>query len=794
MQDNAGDFVNDCVKDPGVPKAGAGLAPRICDFPILLLTLFMTLCVMPVTFVVCVMIPMAMGIELYYGSMMRAAFCSPANQSWIDLLLDYSEFGSLLQAIFWSFTAAFVVFVGTKLPPCRLRARANKRPTATSCYLFGHAANAFLIRFTGALLIFAGIVLLVPSVQVFVWSWPHSTVKAKHAFCSKFIKARGYGLETCSDLVSHAPWFDDPSFKNINHVPALRAANHSLLPVIDELFGDKRKDPEGKVGIFTMAMLLLGGILACTLFFMPLIGSHLFVQAILATGPLIACVCLLAFVQYDVFGPVTMNSMGLSAFSQKRWNDFVSYSLALSLVLIPFHEEIRASLHTYYKRSLQLAYFHDGKDTKIADMAKMPYCPFILLTGTSSDFQPPGDTDTISELSFSSLHCGSEETGYVPQPEYRSLAKCTAITGAGCLDAISLTMNDHVVMRFWLEFLNLSWGDYVIFEPEKAVRKPWLGDWEGPVQRFIHRLPSSSLWFFIYLTLNVAWYYLKADDCIFGRKLFRMAMWTILIMVFLSFFSFVPVLDRLTLSPLTRQLHQATKFFYVGKRPPRMLYVTDGGVKDCTSLVQLLWRRCERILLVLAASDPNDDLAVLKAGMEVAKDLKLATFYDPDDPRRDLRVLFERYKQDKSQPYLHLGISYCWHGTEGGSKTGHLFIVKNRLPPDQVARPIAPPLTEEEIRGEEVKDPEDLGFDREAWEGLTTDQLGPFGCCDCCHTSGLNCGPRFPHGTFTGYLYLTPQWMNSLARLGHDVSTAAVDAVTRNVPLSRTWEANVGAQ
>jgi len=259
----------------------------------------------------------------------------------------------------------------------------------------------------------------------------------------------------------------------------------------------------------------------------------------------------------------------------------------------------------------------------------------------------------------------------------------------------------------------------------------------------------------------------------------------ILTLTILSFFSFHPSLDWLSLSPLLRQIQQATKYFYVGRRPPRMLYVTDGGVKDCTAIVQLMRRRCERILLVLAASDPNDELAVLKTAMEVAKSEKIGYFYDPKDPRRDVQVLFTSYKKDKSLPYLHVGISYCW---DEKPTTGHLFIVKNRLPPDFVAKEVQPLLTEEEIRGEPVEREEAMP---EEWKGITTDQLGPFGCCDCCHTNGLNCGPKFPHGSFTGYMYLTPQWINGLARIAHAVSEPAVERITSSDPLCDPWEADI---
>merc|ERR1719401_1853934 len=103
------------------------------------------------------------------------------------------------------------------------------------------------------------------------------------------------------------------------------------------------------------------------------------------------------------------------------------------------------------------------------------------------------------------------------------------------------------------------------------------------------------------------------EACELGRVLYLVALCIALSMYVLSFFSnLMSSFEQLSLSSFIRIVHQGTRFVYVGNQPPRMLYVTDGGVIDCTALVQLIRRRCRRILLVLAASDPEDDLGVLK--------------------------------------------------------------------------------------------------------------------------------------------------------------------------------------
>jgi hypothetical protein len=275
-------------------------------------------------------------------------------------------------------------------------------------------------------------------------------------------------------------------------------------------------------------------------------------------------------------------------------------------------------------------------------------------------------------------------------------------------------------------------------------------------------------------------------DCTDGKRwiILSLCLWTAFFI--LGFFWFLPGMDLFALDPAVRSLHQALRFFYVGQKPPRMIYVTDGGVKDCTGLIQLLRRGSERILLALASWDPHEDFAVFKAALTVAEDEKLAVFYNPRDPRMGIAMMMDEFVADRSIPYLHIGIRYRPSKTHQ-TRIGHLFVVKNRLISEFENMPVLPPLTLEEIVGERGPQPDD-NFDETSWRNVTIDQLGPWGCCDCCHTAGLNCGAKFPHGNGMGYLTLSPQYCSSLIRLGHAASAAAVEAVTAAGLIRRPWE------
>jgi len=136
----------------------------------------------------------------------------------------------------------------------------------------------------------------------------------------------------------------------------------------------------------------------------------------------------------------------------------------------------------------------------------------------------------------------------------------------------------------------------------------------------------------------------------------------------------------------------------------------------------------------------------------------------------------EAFKKDKSMPYMHIGIRYGWEPE--AAATGDLYIVKNRLPPSEEGKLIEAHISEEEIRDGIVPPSALATWTQEDWGEMKREELGPFGCCDCCHRRGCNCGAGFPHGSFTNYMYLSPQWCNSLMRLGYATSVDVVDAVT----------------
>jgi len=342
----------------------------------------------------------------------------------------------------------------------------------------------------------------------------------------------------------------------------------------------------------------------------------------------------------------------------------------------------------------------------------------------------------------------------------------------------------------------LRWGDYILlyrtpFRYVEHFRKMFkYSALEGYVVRFLLRLPSNFCWFLCFVLLNIGWVYHSSKEanvttCSNAKWIFSFAIAITCLQFLVCMLSFLRVFEVFAISPLVRSALQASQYLFVGNRPPPMLYVTDGGVTDCTAIVQLMRRQQKRILLVLAAADAEDNLGVLRMAMGVAENEKIGSFFDPEDPRRPVSCLLDSFKNDKSQKLMKIGIYYCWgHDAEETTPVvGYLYIVKNRMPHVRTEDGCMPtqlemqaPLTVEEICAPQQRSGNNQ---HEDWHGLTPADLGSLGCCDCCHKRKcLNCGPKFPHGGFTGYLYLTPQWFNSLVRLGYEESEQVINELT----------------
>eukprot|EP00929_Paragymnodinium_shiwhaense_P058871 TRINITY_DN29491_c0_g1_i1.p1 TRINITY_DN29491_c0_g1~~TRINITY_DN29491_c0_g1_i1.p1 ORF type:complete len:952 (+),score=112.91 TRINITY_DN29491_c0_g1_i1:111-2966(+) len=801
MQKNIGYLLSDIGVDAFAwHHDGSARLPRICDYPILGLLLLITLTSIPITFLVQVIVPMGMLVDVFFGGFMRIAFCLPPAQAleafWMGQLFRN---GFMILVILVSLTFCITLLVDVVKLRCLQPARVGKSGRSLG-WLIVYGTRGFLVRMTFAVLL----VWLLIGCAVLIQIYDYDGHASRYPVCNGYKEVFHYHCQGLGQQDLHAFWNETYSPHQMTNLTApVRHANFmgkgvGLLGSLLELL----------LWFFVASVML-------TPFFPTLLLRFLFLL-----GPMLLFTVAEIYIIWRVFSPLTGQSINWYAgegipfaFSQP----FELACLATAIVMTPIVHRMHNTVHQYYKRGLRRAFFADGQDIGWHELETSSYCPFLLLTGTVNDYQQPGSSQHIHEISFTYLHTGSPTTGYIRTHPHMQLAKTTALAGAAT-DAFVLGRLQHIKYRFWLEVFNLGMGDFIPFENRQSKVATFMrGALYGLARSFTPKHADI-------VSHNSSHVMLRAVNSALMMAMYSLFLWASAVMTHAldvqeelsdrcrdvtivvacaasialltfagSFYGFLPGFEVLLHGPGIRLIHQATQFYHQADRPPSLIYVTDGGLQDCCGLMQLMRRRSERILLVLAAEDPDDDLSVLKVTMDMVQEAKLGSFYDPEDPRRDINVMFDRYRKDKSIPYLHLGIVYGWDdGSDSRSNNldgqaceahGHLIIVKNRVPPHLMEEGLPPLLTEETVLGQ--------GYESDSSqtdEGLRQTELGGC-CCDCCHYNGCNCGTRFPHIPSANQCF-TPQLFSCLCRLGHAVSLDGIEKLTAEF-LSSDWEASV---
>lgn len=802
---------------------GSSRVPPILDLPLLAIMGLFSMLINPLTAFAIYLFPFTEGIDLFEGFGMKAAFCVPARELAIPIFSIWGPSSRSLIFLIICVLSGFALWLFSAFRVCNV---------------WRHPARE-VPRIAQIMLSLRAVVVRASVIQMVIWVLitgaflaELGTMPASDRFdaCSTYIRSRTVFQDgsvffncTCRDLYAGYPWwtssyfvgdyFTQPEQLIINAtMPGLPMWRHMLLKEADldselrtvqfllrvnSLLHDSLKRVSSALGKPSIGPLIVAALILA-LVLNPFIRG-IFLRAMSLLGPVSALLATGCVVQHRIFSPITQRTyfFGLVGPPHDWYVGFGIATFICAIVIVLFYHHLHSVSHTFYARSLQKAYFEHGKDQTWSDVKNNDYCPLFLFTGTVTDFRQPGDEMAITEISMSPLHTGSDKTGFVDTPPWRSLAKSAALAAAAT-DAFIIGMLDRARYRFWLEFLNLRMGDYILFErrPLKLVAR--ISRW-----RCISDKP-----FFLYGTVPIilqtvalvaamasfllACSSVRTDDrqCAQARQWYLVWAGILGGSLILSFFAGNGMLEMFLHSPAIRHLHMALRYYHTAEKAPSLVYVTDGGVQDCTGVLQLLRRRTAQILLALAASDPDDELSVLRETMQLAVAHGYASFYDPLDPRRDPTFVLEDFKLNLEQKHFVLGIRYPPHtrGVDYGAKlTGRLVVVKNRLPPSL-----------EDLQPEKLLTEEEIFVRRNSgrplsprWKdaGLLQSDLAAC-CCDCCHVNMCNVGPKFPHVSNANQC-LTPALFSALCRLGYRLSGEAVDMIAKEPLLEEPWEAAI---
>jgi len=873
MQENAGNFIRDCFAIPHYDKSSAR-CPRWTDTLVLIGMIFYTISVNPTVIMLCLGVPLVNITNTFYGSALRAAFCADI-EDWQGVFQEMIDIDLLLKMAGLMFAITLIAMVLSRFlkKPAPWVDRQKQKPDISRPLQFQRS-----LYFVGTRCL---CIVLVFIVWLYAIAWyeralfdeadPSVHRPSKASLCCKYMSFKTFAPncgtdETCTTFVDSCPDVftgnEDLSWSRFNEhlnkedicLKALNTGTRKQNPsVLDKLAHFERKVISS--GYFWLPLLVVIVVLAFAgVLLIPFFGPGIAMNVLFVAGPLFAFAASVSAATIPIFGPITSGA-GNRTVNFATFHSISKIGFIAAMIVAPLYETFRNLFHVFYARVLCSNYFKDGrnpslrnlgyhkekdKEGNVRDEIHYPWAPFIIFTGTCSDYQAAGDTDSIAEISFSPLHIGSEETDFIKTQHWFRMATGTALSGAGCVDGIGLAMSDLISLRFWLELLNLSWGDFIVFDGHTHAQKST--DWvssekmgetneklpafmrlsQDALIRMLFRLPSMLVLFAIFFSFLHG--YTMSGDCDRTKTTYHFGLLTFLVIAVASLFDFepfTPFARFMTMSPFIRQLHQLLKFTFSGHHPPPMLYVTDGGVQDCTTVGLLMKRRVERILLISCGQDPQCKMGNFKDAMKKAQEHNLGGFYVPEDPRKEVWVRLADFQASTHETTLHIGIRYPEVKDDATGKVihetshGHLLIVKNKLPhvlfeeakknvvvptingtTTQTIRPVLPPITVDEVKTGIIsaKDEEFVKY----WGAMTQDQLGSGGCCDCCHVSQkapwLNCCNKWPQGFFGNYLYLSPMFASSLMRLGHELSRGPIQSISESRTLSEQWEHYVVAK
>jgi len=792
FQDNVGYL----VRDPCWPSSrvfpGSGWCPRACDGLLLLLVTAYTILIRPTTTFFLGVVPVVEAAELFFGLAMRHSFCSVKVSSALDLIglwaptfvrvpsggLGFWKFGHGLGLggefspwdLCWAglgvgYAAVFFLWCLKSVIPFKCPYLQEGRQTVP--YLCVSSALAALARLVLLAMMFLTLVAAVLSAQLWEWSGHASLLQEKKRLCHQWVIGDGRnfpGNWSCTDFYPSSPW-------NGGDI------NARFAPSPTHISNSQGGTMAGSLTWAALSLWLLG--VGASLVLAPFFPG-LLTLVVFNAGPAIGAMLTGQFIQFRVFGALTGQCYWGSKVCWIKYDWLTRvfwFSYVLLFLVIPLYHMLHKPMHWYYSRSLRQAFFANGKDFTMGEMRENVYCPLFLHTATANDLRLPGDTSGFSEVFFTALHMGGERSGYIHMPHHQTLAKTVALGGAAT-DAQVLGKLDTVKWRMLLQALNLRMGDHLPFDVasdsclERLLRRrlPARVAWEVAT-----RLPSTALLMSGYALLF--WAHLNSygtpdPSCRAAKMCFLSGVAVVIALFVISFFGFSVACKNLTIAPGIRDIQMSSRFYHSALDRPAMLYLTDGGLQDCTGLVQLMHRKCKLIFLVIAFDDANDQLGQLRDAMNIATTAKLGCFYDPVEPERDVRITLDALPRS-TETYMRLGIRYGWEVGLGGARYGELFIVKNRLPKEGwpwFDRSIPPFLSEDEVRGRASASLVD-----ERWRRLLQTDLGGC-CCNCCHFNFCNVAPSFPHIS-TGIQCLTPQQFNALCRLGHAVSREVAEAI-----------------
>lgn len=785
-------------------ERGRGCCPRIFDIPFFVLTIIATACISPALIFINTVWPLVLCIEHELAATLRSAWCDPVHTPYSPALYQWSK-SRLIYFAGVTLAAGIVLALLARLGCCR----PNREHYLS--HLFRRSMQQVLIRGAICYSIYVTVPWILLQMQNLSWGTQGVLFSGGSQegsdwvrfYCWRYIQ-ENVNSPSCIDYTQpfhSALWFDDGH--NYLYRNATCVAQHHIA-------SPSGIDPGGDTQ-YTTPMFLVFNLLIFAAGLIGLLwGLSLLRWYLTLAGPIWAAFLVTLVAQWQIFGPLTGQALfpNLLYYSYSSSSWIFHVCVIAAVITLPIYDLLIKLIHSYYRRSLQLAYFCDGEDIEFPAAADSPYCPNLLLGACINDFRRPEDKELLSDFTLSPLFMGCPRTGFFRTDRRMRLGYAISVSGAAP-DTLMLTKFDVLPTRFLLSVFSLRLGDFVRLAPDGKIAKQIgttfrrLEERAAPsaagnevraataqflVQRVWDGAPVASIFIACHLLVMLGRGLDDVGSCGAYHVILQMGLSGFVAVLLLSFFAFAPQLRWLMRSPLILQFQMMFMHRHQAIRPPPYVYVSDGGLIECLGVLLLLRRRMPLIICSDACEDMNVTLRALLDTIHLARAEKLCSFFDVRDPRRDVQLSMAEVRHSRC-PYLRLGIRYEPTEAGGEAMEGELLYIRMRLAPDDAA-PERGLLEKAELMGKPIP-PHGSTFDSNGNGGArrhdasdASDAMPPRREMNGLWCSGP-CARRCPGRRFpdfgTGNQFLQPRHFANLCALGAEMTLPAVKYIAQKI-------------
>lgn len=796
-------------------ERGSSCFPRILDFPLCIFALLGSITATPLLLLIHTLWPVVFSIELFHGGLLRRAWCDPDQAPLVS---------EEVKTWFWQSTLFVAVMAFSSIAVGGLigLGTCQRTPQRYSAYLYSRSVRHVLGRGAVCFGIYTACVTIIMFWQYVYWGGAareDTTGAWVRYLCAHYID-EGARNATCHDesMFSSEEWYVQGNVAK--YLERSWTEQHCLAPpgAPSWDYGVPWYGPKGKVPTlfgYLLASMGASGILLLVIAVVIWRGK-VFKVVFAVTIPVVYFFIVMSIAKWKIYGPITSQylvpGVEWTRYSRGAVNGFFCFCTASAIATLPFYDSVQKLAHMYQRRALKRAFFCNGRDISFDRMRRNPYCPNVLFGACLHDYRKPWDAKNHVDFTMSTYFVGCEKSGFFQNPPTASLARMMTIAGAAT-DATFLLNADIFAVRLLLAVVALRFGDFLRLLPDgpmsrrvegriassidrqasrienqmprtaaslvdmSSSQQHWISRW---FQGLLDRLPSACPFFVAHVLIlvgatiggtNTA----GSPACGFYVWLVYAALWIYALVAMLSFFAYCRPLQWLMRSPMIQQFQMLFMHRYKAAKPPPYLYISDGGLIEPMGIFPLLRRRLRKIVVSDAAEDIDLTMRCLLDALKICREERLCSFYDPNDPHRDMEFVLRDFSRNVSVGFLRLGVRYEPFVDGTRAPDGEMFYLRMRLLPGDTA-PVRELLTEADLMG---PPPRPNAVPRTSVElhgiGADVPTRSEFGgaCLPRCECGGLLAGRRFPNYG-VGNQFLTPLMFANLCQLGAELSQPLV--------------------